>query len=686
MVPGEKEFSGSAVGELIGTLFFVSVFDIDCKKLYSILENRSPLQKMRKKNAMKTVFVLLVLLVVGCGCSTGVGIVETSPEERKYYSVSEFSADTLDGSTVNVLGNYQLTDLYEKAPAELITVLEQLYRTKCFPEIVTALADASLQIGYRMRKSPDEASRYFLAAALYSCMYLKSIDNAKMPYDEQRIRMIRIYDLAATELFCYLKKRNLERKSGYELALPGVTAEKVAFSRTEFQLPVAEKNIADFAVCADFRTVNFTHDSKVFGAGVPLVATLREECMDTVGLPLRGFPIPATLVMDFSYDPASSRIRGVLRYVYPRTKESIAMGDRVLPLAADFSTPLAKGSAIPQKMNFLSRTLNVQEASDFTGLYLFEPYDDKRIPVVFVHGLMSDVRTWGQMLNTLLHDKAIRRKYQFLGFEYSSGNPVFVSAAALRKSLHELRETLVRQNRPTENFDKMVLVGHSMGGLLCRLQVSSCTARLAADFMGIRDVETLAKNLPEGALDLMKRNLNFDPSPFVKRVVFIAVPHRGSEIARSWVGALGASLVKLPVDLVRLNVNFFRVLRKSGQKDLIVLEGHTGIDNLRPDAPALKFLSSLKRAGSIPCHSIMGNREKAFTPGGTDGVVPYWSSHLDDAASELIVQSGHSAHRSPLAIQEVRQILLFHAGAGKFTTHGKILGKDDQTAKKDTAP
>ena len=68
----------------------------------------------------------------------------------------------------------------------------------------------------------------------------------------------------------------------------------------------------------------------------------------------------------------------------------------------------------------------------------------------------------------------------------------------------------------------------------------------------------------------------------------------------------------------------------------------------------------------MPYHSIIGNNKEGGTPGGTDGIVPYSSSHLDGARSELIVHSGHSAQKNPLAIQEVRRILLLHLESNQF--------------------
>jgi hypothetical protein len=65
----------------------------------------------------------------------------------------------------------------------------------------------------------------------------------------------------------------------------------------------------------------------------------------------------------------------------------------------------------------------------------------------------------------------------------------------------------------------------------------------------------------------------------------------------------------------------------------------------------------------VPYHSIIGDRGKGGNrdrtpPISTDGIVPYWSSHIDGAASELIVPSDHWSNQHPMAIAEVRRILV----------------------------
>jgi hypothetical protein len=63
---------------------------------------------------------------------------------------------------------------------------------------------------------------------------------------------------------------------------------------------------------------------------------------------------------------------------------------------------------------------------------------------------------------------------------------------------------------------------------------------------------------------------------------------------------------------------------------------------------------------AITYHSIIGDQGKGDTPDSSDGIVPYWSSHLDGAASEKIVPSGHGSERSPEGIEELERILHEH--------------------------
>jgi hypothetical protein len=67
----------------------------------------------------------------------------------------------------------------------------------------------------------------------------------------------------------------------------------------------------------------------------------------------------------------------------------------------------------------------------------------------------------------------------------------------------------------------------------------------------------------------------------------------------------------------------------------------------------------------VTYHNIVGvvgyNESPEEVAEGSDGVVAFASAHLDNVASEVIVDADHvNVHRHPLAVLEVRRILLEH--------------------------
>ena len=79
------------------------------------------------------------------------------------------------------------------------------------------------------------------------------------------------------------------------------------------------------------------------------------------------------------------------------------------------------------------------------------------------------------------------------------------------------------------------------------------------------------------------------------------------------------------------------------------------IFSLSPKNPTLLVMDKVPIR--VPYHSIIGDRGKGDSPNSTDGVVPYWSSHLDGAQSELIVPGPHGSCELPQTIEELRRIL-----------------------------
>jgi hypothetical protein len=202
----------------------------------------------------------------------------------------------------------------------------------------------------------------------------------------------------------------------------------------------------------------------------------------------------------------------------------------------------------------------------------------------------------------------------------------------------------------------MVLIGHSMGGLLSRMQVTNSGRTIWNEVFGPRAQE-LYSEVPDDSR--AKRALIFQANPAIKRVIFVATPHRGSRLATGGIGAIAIWLISLPSDLLHeIPETIANGLNPGTQKNRIRIP--TSIQGLSPNSPLLHALDRLPI--EAPHHSIIGDRGRGDTPNSSDGVVPYWSSHLPSAQSERIVPSGHEAMADPQAVEEIRRILLMNVG------------------------
>ncbi len=390
------------------------------------------------------------------------------------------------------------------------------------------------------------------------------------------------------------------------------------------------------------------------GVGLPCVARFAPKTAAVQGQPgvppLGGICEPVTaLALAGGRNPQ-------LAFYRTRVDDRADVGGYRGQLAADFSAPLAYMLSRGRNRNLDVRALlRPGRYYDYTGLYQFERYDPKKIPVVFVHGLMSRPETWVPAVNELMADKAIRERYQFWFFLYPTGLPVWGTAGELRSELDRYRKTLdpTRSNR---NFDRMVLVGHSMGGLISSLQIRTGGRALWKQFL-----ETPPDQLSISAelKDRIIKAVQFQPRPEVSRVVFFATPHRGSDLAVNPVSDFFSRLIKLPFTFLEPDRYALQSALREEYRDMFVAPANS-IVFLRANSPLLKAILALPMRPGVPYHSVIGDRGRGDTPDSSDGVVPYWSSRMDGAKSEKIVPSGHGAHENPEGIAELGRILRLH--------------------------
>jgi pimeloyl-ACP methyl ester carboxylesterase len=293
---------------------------------------------------------------------------------------------------------------------------------------------------------------------------------------------------------------------------------------------------------------------------------------------------------------------------------------------------------------------------DSDSLFMIRPYSPNLIPVVFVHGTASSPARWAEMANELLGDPAIASRYQLWFFMYNSGNPIPLSAMRLRDSLLAVRKDLDPDNNDAA-FDQMVVIGHSQGGLLTKMTVVDSSVRFWEIFTPVPfdkadlDPETRA---------LVARALFIKPLPFVKRVIFIATPHRGSFLDSNFVVKFGDKFLNLPGSLAKGGAELAKVRKHSPLQTPWTVP--TALDNQNASNPFLKALSRMPIAPGVHAHSIIPVKGYGPVEEGNDGVVEYKSAHIDGVESELVVNSGHSTQATPQTIEEVRRILYEHAG------------------------
>ena len=399
------------------------------------------------------------------------------------------------------------------------------------------------------------------------------------------------------------------------------------------------------------------------GLGVPLFAVHRpgQEELDRRQGAERLFPYCEVYAVTALLRPGQGLGAGggawVLELHDALTTDLVPVGDRVEPLAADLTTAtayhIARGRLSRyERISFLTPERLVRQS----GLHMLHPYERGKIPVVMIHGLGSSPKAWGRVLNELRGDPALRARYQFWTYMYPTGNPFHLSAARLRQALREARE-VVDPDQTDAAYDQMVLIGHSMGGLMTRLAITE-SGDAFWRIVSNRPIESLVAG-PEDR-ELITHVFYFQPIPFVKRVVFIATPHRGSELANDFLGRIGDALIKIPDPLKRSHdalvaqnePGFFTPKFQAGVP--------SSIDDLEVSDPYLTALDRLPPAPWVEAHSIVGKVGDGPLETSSDGVVPYRSSHIDWAVSERVVPRSHACQDAPETIKELRRILALH--------------------------
>jgi pimeloyl-ACP methyl ester carboxylesterase len=448
------------------------------------------------------------------------------------------------------------------------------------------------------------------------------------------------YDAATAELTVLLRNADDGRLWNRPLTLTtGAKTYRLRFQPGTARTVWSPDYFNKFALASKVRENRIRKPDRLAGAGGALVG-IRETTTPEPFTPSGGITAPVTAILDFHGHDATLSLRD------PTRQSEARVAGTLRPLAADFSAPLAYYPTVNETLLGLMETLRADRYMTRSGLVQLQPYDSDRIPVIFIHGLISTPQIWLNVINEIEDDPELRGRFQFWVFGYPTGNPIASSALRLREELEKARKLYGLPHG-------VVLVGHSMGGLVARMQATTINAA-AWEQVGGKPLAGVLKHLP--ANNRFREALIFNANPQVKRIVFICTPHRGSNMAMGSIGRIGMRLITLPLTIVG-------VVRDSLGTALFAMTNGTGripngVSGLSPKALTLRVMDKLPI--NAPYHSIIGDRGKGDSPRSSDGVVAYWSSHLENAQSELIVPGPHNSYEIPQTIAELRRILHLH--------------------------
>ncbi len=576
--------------------------------------------------------------------------------------------------TLETLRRYDLERRYKKDVDAALASLAKFAHERSEPDVVYALAELSWLEGRRLdstRWHKAEAIDHYLDAVAYAYDFLFDADpllvEGRKPSDP-RFRLA--CDLYNGGLERVIRVAQSERRIEAEGTIKLKVRDREQILRVILhQSPWKPADISQIILASDFEVSGLRAMTYQYGLGVPLIAVRQSDQSGKgderfyppeMAFPLTAFLVPNSRLRDANPDGKEPR-ECRLELVDPVRVRNVGPAATPLPVESDFTMPLAymwsRTDLNRYRWNGLFRP---GEALGRANLMLLRPYEPDKIPVVMVHGLISSPLAWIPMLNDLLYEPTIQQRYQFFLYMYPTGVPLPIAAAHLRDSLQQA-DHLYNSSGDNPTFKQMVLLGHSMGGLLSHAMTVD-SGNLWWQLNSDRPFDEMLGE--KVVLDELRGYLFFKPLPFVRRVAFLATPHRGSELSRGVVGRVGNNLIGETDHVASLLGKLIKDNPEAFPRRFRRLP--TSIETLTPDSDVLLALLKMRPAPDVIYHSIIGSLRADGVDHTSDGVVPYRSAHLDDGvastrvASERVVRSGHSVQNDPEAIREVRRILLEH--------------------------
>ncbi|MFG0263360.1 MAG: hypothetical protein ACF788_13285, partial [Novipirellula sp. JB048] len=598
--------------------------------------------------------LLVVLLCASSGCASTRYVSNRSIRDNPLATSLNLVASRgpeVSERAWHTLNRFGLADQYTRDHKQCFEQIRHTITQSPDSELVYALSELSYIEGKKAERSGDPLqalNHYGIALTnAYDYLFSPDLQITRNPFDPQFRAACDLYNESLEDTLRILcREQRLEPGSTYSITTP----DREFIVRTEMRGKWKPEEFDRYEFVSDFDIETLNNRHTTYGLGVPLIAVRKpaanEDARERYYPNGLSYAVSAMMrcLPNTNGQRAGESTTCVLEFFDPLEANQIEIANQWVPLETDLTTPLAYFLDSPEfrKRNHATEGLLDPDGSqERRGVYMLEPYDPNRIPVLMVHGLWSSPLTWMDMFNDLRSFPEIRERYQFWFYLYPTGQPFWISAQQLRNDLAAMRSSFDPGHRDRA-IDQMVLVGHSMGGLVSRLQ----TMESGNDFWKIVS-DHPADQLQGAPADRVKlvSTLFFKPNRSIGRVITIGTPHRGSDFSNDYTQWLARKFIKLPQmfvstgqRLARENPDFFR--------DTKLLTATNAVDSLSPKSPIFPVMLRAKKSPQVKFHNIIGVLEKPSLLSSksrpSDGVVEYASAQMDDVESEIVVDAEHT--------------------------------------------
>jgi len=560
-----------------------------------------------------------------------------------------------------------------KDPKKTLALLEESLRVTPRLGILAMLSEVAWAEGKRtagQRFLSQEEHRlvneWHLRAARYAFLYLfdEQWESSRNPYSPAFQNVCRIFNESSEAVLRYSgdEENEVFTENGSSIVLDLPDSMRTIPLKMHSREWVLE-DFSSFRFASDFELTGLKNRYRRYGLGVPLIARVNDihQKSERYRYCLQEMCVPMTAFLTFDE-------QNVPRFEFIDTMESasVRVGKRYIPLEIDYTTPLAysfektieKNALDGATLGLLDPDSLLKETEDgsrtLKGIYMPQAYDPNKIPVVMVHGIWSSARTWLETYNTLNNFPKLRDKYQFWFYFYPNGQPFWVSAAEMSDDLAALRRELDPQ-RTHANMDQMILLGHSMGGLVSVLQTIDSEERFWNLITAVPPHE-LPGNADSNAA--VARWFHSKPNPSIRCVITMGTPFRGSGFANSTTRNL-TEMIGRTASHVEKNLKQFRKENRAHIQNDELLNYVTALDSLQKNSIFWDALLTCSPSPDVTYVNIIARLRSEESGSQSDGVVSVESATLPWAQETIFVRSLHrEIPNSAEAILAVAKVLL----------------------------